>query len=999
MSLGLIIGPPSSGRTGALLRRVEAWATAAPLVVVPTSDDVERVETELARRDAALGVTVTTFAGLEAELARRLGGSRARSAGAVERRQILRRAIRETRLGPLAASAERPGFLAEVDRLMLELARAGTGARELAARAPGSEQPGVLGDLARIAFALAEGLDRAGLAGPRERIARALERLQLDASAWGGRPVALLGFDDLDPLQIDLLTALAEASEVIVSLTYEDRVAGRARARLLGELLERGAGVLAELEADPDNTSSPALHHLERGFAEPATRAPCDPGVGFLLAAGRRGAIELAGAEVAREIADGEDPGEIAIVLRDPGRHAALWESVFERFGVGAAIEADVGFESTATGRGLCSLLRAANGGAASDLIGFLRAPGVAPRGAVDRLERQVRRLGTESAAEAEELWDGRELFELGDLRESIAADDGVALLRALSRAARGLAERPRRREARSSGRRLELELRAGELAVGLLDELVGVAVALGDTGAELAADALAELEAAQLPLHRGSSERAVRITDPYRVRARRVRTLVVADLEEGDFPRASSPDPLLGDASRALCGLPPRAERLDEERYLFWSCLSRASHRIRFSWRVADDEGVAVNRSPFADEVLALLDGGEAVLGSAARRRDLAEVSFEPDEAPGPDELARSLATRHLEPATGSELALRLARARAARERDVKHDVAPSEALEELAARRLFGASTLEDYATCSFRWFVGHELRPRDLEPDPEPLVQGSLVHGVLERLYREPPAGAAPRSDTVGAWVARARELTLELAAGFGLAGEDVRGRVSRARTLALVVNALRNEAANPSPLRPDPELIEAAFGEGPGDARPPLELDGLTLHGKIDRVDRAADGSGLVRDYKTGAKVAGRAQIEDDGKLQLQLYSLALERLWDIAPLGGVYEPLAATGDRRPRGIVAGGDAEPATDGLALVSTDVIDPAELRDLLAAAEREAAGVVAGMRSGRVRPEPRHDTCPSYCEHAPICRRQRARIAELIDEDPDEPRQERAF
>ena len=76
---------------------------------------------------------------------------------------------------------------------------------------------------------------------------------------------------------------------------------------------------------------------------------------------------------------------------------------------------------------------------------------------------------------------------------------------------------------------------------------------------------------------------------------------------------------------------------------------------------------------------------------------------------------------------------------------------------LDELRAGKLFGASTLEGYALCSYRWFVQHELNPQTLEPEPEARAQGSVIHAVLEELYRDPPAARlcpVPRRSASGA-----------------------------------------------------------------------------------------------------------------------------------------------------------------------------------------------------------------------------------------------------
>ena len=57
-------------------------------------------------------------------------------------------------------------------------------------------------------------------------------------------------------------------------------------------------------------------------------------------AAGERGQAEQIGGEIARLLADGVEPDEIAVVLRSPDRHGPLYESVLAGFGIPVAVEA-----------------------------------------------------------------------------------------------------------------------------------------------------------------------------------------------------------------------------------------------------------------------------------------------------------------------------------------------------------------------------------------------------------------------------------------------------------------------------------------------------------------------------------------------------------------------------------------------------------------------------------------------------------------------------------
>jgi len=246
--------------------------------------------------------------------------------------------------------------------------------------------------------------------------------------------------------------------------------------------------------------------------------------------------------------------------------------------------------------------------------------------------------------------------------------------------------------------------------------------------------------------------------------------------------------------------------------------------------------------------------------------------------------------------------------------------------------------------------------------------------------------------PRPETLDAWLERALKLSAELAAEAGLGGHEPRGRLARTRIDALIRGFLEREAASGSRLRPDPGLLEASFGETEGDQRPPLELEGLRLHGKIDRVDLTPDGeAGLVRDYKVSVKVASRKQLTEQGKLQIQLYALALDRLWDRRPLGGLYEPLASNGDRRGRGLLLADETDGALAGLDSLRGDRASREDFERALVDAEQEAGRLAGSMRKGRVTRDPRDDECPPWCTFAGICRRQRAARTDIEDRDEE--------
>ena len=1010
MSLSLIVGPPNSGRAGAVREGLAVALGRDPVLVVPTLEDASRFERELcAAGDAVLGASILTFEHLFDEVARATGAPARPPLTAAQSLHLVRRAIASTELRILARSARRAGFAAALATLIEELQASCLDPRTVEELSARSDDPRYLRELGTLYGAYVAIRDELGFGDSHVAAAEATAALRANRDAWGSRPVLLYGFDDMTVEQLELVGALADVADVTATVTFEDRDALAARSSLRGELVARGGEIVDERRPDPAHTESEILYHLERGFlVDGCEQRALDPGLALMESAGERGQAEQIGVEIARLLAAGARADEIAVVLRNPDRDGALYESVFARLGIPVAVEARIPLERTAVGRGLIALLRAAFGpGGADDLLAFLRTPGRAHPDQADWLERAIRRGRLRTAEEALEAWRGRDLFELEELRGAAGPRE---LLRTLARLARAIAEHPYERRAPHPDRERSLELRAAAVAAAALEEVAALS-GIEDGPAE-ALECLVTLE---VPLWRGPSDGHVRVTSPYRIRARRVEHLFVASLQEGEFPRHDPGEPLLSDEQRSELSVPPRADSDDEERYLFYVCLSRPTRRLHLCWRSCDDEGAPAARSPLLDDVRDLLEppppgpDERDPIDAEIRRRTLADVTLTPDSAPTPDELARALAATprrngveipaalELEPSLAEALRRRLETA-AERSELSPGPIRTPAVLEALRARELFGASTLEGYALCSYRWFVDHELGPRGLDPDPDPLLHGSVIHGVLEELYRDPPGpDPRPRPNTLAAWRGRAAELTATLAADAGLGGEDARSAAARARIEALVGGFLGREAHTKSPLRPDPELIEARFGNREDDARPALDLGGFALHGKIDRVDvTAGEGpAGLIRDYKASRVVTPAAKLGEEGKLQLPLYARALADLWGVRPLGGIYEPLGATGDPRPRGFLRRDDGEAALSGLDLVARDLLDDDAFEGVLSDAAGTAAEIVEAMREGRIDRDPIDDECPRYCTFQAICRRERAarQAPAATDEEEEEP------
>lgn len=979
--LHLVTGPANAGKAAVVLDAFEAAARRgeAPVLVVPTYADVARYRRELAERGLVFDATVVRFEALMAMLAE-CAGLRGEPVRGLARERLAAVALRRADLGPLAPLASAPGFIRAFLGLCDELGeRALTPQRVQVAMAQWARaEPGRAG----YATALATGyasyrrllarLDRHDAAG---RAAAALDAVRADPDRWGGRSVALYGFDDLTPLQLDAADALAVRCgvEVTVSLPSEPgsaRAAFDGRHGTVARLRELAGGRVTELPANAGHYAPGArtvLHHLERGLFEPGTeRAASQDGVLLLRGGGAREELELVAAHVRALLRQGLPAADIAIGVRRPETVAAALERVMEAAGVPVSLEREVPVGHTPPGRGLIGLLRAATApdAVAADLVAWLRTPGfVRATDAIDALEAHLLQHGIRDVAAARAHWEsGPRGFALRELDEvaDAAQESGAALCRRLVRVLeRQRAAGPPRAPGTAPSPSDTIDARVtGQLAAAL-EEL---AVLAGEDPDLVPAPTGLARTLADVRVVVGEPPGADRVVvaDPLALRARRVRALFLCDLQEGSFPAAARPDALLGDPERrainAASGLGLRIAGPDDaagrERHLFYAAVSRPEGLLALSWHAADERGDPSVPSPFLDEVLDLLPQGAleravtrplgaagftGALAATDRERALAAIGAGPSTHPAP-----------LTPLSDPGV------------------------LAELTAREVWSASSLETWLACPVRWFVDRLLRPDDLLPEPEPLGRGRLMHAVLEHVFRA--LQQARPGPLVPSRRAEARRLVHEALDIVGpehrLSPDPRRDRIARRRAeadLLALVDHLADEE-----WRYVPTAFELAFG-GAKDEHPAVEIaPGLRLSGRIDRVDVEPEGArAVVVDYK-GTTAYGAQEWLRDARIQVALYARALPALLDVEPAGAFYQPTSKPRDLQARGA----ERDDAATGVARPA-DVLAAEEFETLLADATALAVRAVDEIRAGRL--EARPGTCGfrgDGCAYPSICR-----------------------
>ncbi len=133
MPLQLVTGPANAAKARIILEAARGRAAASPLLVVPTTADVEIYRRELAHDGAVLGVCVERFDGLLRELAFR-GGVAGRTLTELQRERVAAAAIAATPLERLASAARTPGFAPALVAFAQELGRRASNRRGSFAR-------------------------------------------------------------------------------------------------------------------------------------------------------------------------------------------------------------------------------------------------------------------------------------------------------------------------------------------------------------------------------------------------------------------------------------------------------------------------------------------------------------------------------------------------------------------------------------------------------------------------------------------------------------------------------------------------------------------------------------------------------------------------------------------------------------------------------------------------------------------------------------------------
>jgi len=495
---------------------------------------------------------------------------------------------------------------------------------------------------------------------------------------------------------------------------------------------------------------------------------------------------------------------------------------------------------------------------------------------------------------------------------------------------------------------------------------------------------------------------------------------LFLGGLVEGEFPRPFTTDLFFNEDQRQALSLGNSENVNSADRLLFYqACCTPRQHL--FLTHPRREGNTALNRSPFVEEVatqlhnisLQALETGplnEAIFTRADLHRAIGlGLSTPKKEGFAAHELLTLSAVKvELYPAL-----YRLQHGLVVEGlRNSLDGLSPYEGIiadettrtaisNHLGPHRVFSTTQFETYSRCPFRFFADRLLNIKSLE-DPEAdttaIDRGNLVHRILFHFYDERRGEDGVRAVTpdgldqallamrrIGHREAEAMKL-----GGFFWQRELVRllGGYEPNSREGVIERFLRLEAEASEPA--SPTHFELSFGsyEGMGPRDPhsssaafTIEEQGQTvrLFGKIDRIDRTADGRFIVYDYKTGHP----PRVSDIARglnLQLPLYLLAVESLLGESGLEqGMAAAYLLLRDLEECGRSALFADEQGRHSVytAASKRGLLPHDAFRQTLAELSQHVASYAASMRSGLFHVTTHEPTriCP-HCPYAQSCR-----------------------
>jgi probable DNA repair protein len=267
-------------------------------------------------------------------------------------------------------------------------------------------------------------------------------------------------------------------------------------------------------------------------------------------------------------------------------------------------------------------------------------------------------------------------------------------------------------------------------------------------------------------------------------------------------------------------------------------------------------------------------------------------------------------------------------------------------------------GSSILKHQALCPFRAFASNRLGAEILETPADgitPMLHGSLVHRVLEHVWKEIKTQSTLLSleeENLGKLVQKHVDYVTNEERGLKL--RPAFRNVEAARVFRHVMECL------------DLEKQREAFEVIAYEKEILPEIEGQAVRLIIDRVDQLPSGEQIIIDYKTGEIDPKKWFGDRPEEPQLPLYAISAEK----APSGVVFNIIRDAGCEY-KGVVKRGGLLPDLPKSGKAGQFLVDAGEDMTETVAQWRRIAGEAA------IDPKNGLDTCKtSYCELQSVCR-----------------------
>ncbi len=999
----LLLAPAGHGKTQFVIEQIRATLASEPLspviVIVPNSIQAAGFRQRLCASGGALGVDVHTFHTLYAEILTRAGQPIPLLTDPV-RIRLLRSIVDDlcerSAMTHFAALRAKPGFIALLRNTIEELKRARIVPDLFSASVKGLGAR--LEEIALVYSAYQDWLQKQNWADNEGRgwLAAIALASEPDPSTSSGqrlgtdtRLLAVSGFDEFNPTQLAVLSLLANrAKETLITLTGDIKHPQRAAHHRFHRAQQ---AIISSLNIQPEAMESSSLLSADIASAEaslfdfnsevqkPAseTRAASRPtpesnDIEFIEAQTR--AVEARAAlrwVKARVLRDGMKLSDVAILARDLGPYRAFLEEVADEFGIPLRVVGGQPLNENPAVAALMSLLSLpVNEFPRRVVLDVWRSPyfdfsgqgiDINSAATLDELSRTGKvSQGLSQWNEAFEMWEKKKAAtdEDGEAVNTVPQDERVkdkfesfvdlltppsqtsikefvkfveALIGddMLSSEENGLNVVACARANQSTAERDISALQAfKDVLRGLvLAESVLENDSLGY--AEFYKDLRGAVDSATFAI---PAESGVFVASVLDGRGLSFEAVALMGLSEGEFPKQEREDILLRESDRAVLNLETKLH--GDEGTLFYQAVTRGRQKLLLTRPYLAEDGQAWEPSPFWAEVNRLVGDQPTV----RVRGDVWELDSA--EAASKVEWVESAQDFDVHTKNGIEVL----KARMNPKAGGIYEGELFDLSERFGAKHGWSASRLESYGTCPFEFFVayGLELEPREeAEEGFDVRMLGSMLHKILEEHY----SGVALKTAAEKVFADAPAEY------GFRPTALWTQQQAELTRVLEKTVEAL-NEASQGF----TPHTMEARFGMG----KPSLVLHtsagDVRLHGYIDRLDSAPDGSLRVIDYKAGSTAISASHLKEGRRLQLPIYAMAARDALGLGEVsGGFYWHIQK--------------AEASSLKLEKFEGGV------EAAFAIAVDHIGKHVTGIRAGHFEPKAPEDGCPSYCPAVNFC------------------------